>query len=50
MHEAGHSKPVHWENPQGWAGNGSRRGKKKFFFKGLERFGSMMVNFMKQLH
>ena len=82
MHEAGHSKLVHWDNPEGWAGNGSRRGvqgggthvhrwlihvnvwqkppqyckvislllKLKKKFKGLERFGSMMVNFMKQLH
>ena len=20
MHEAGHSNPVHWDNPEGWAG------------------------------
>ena len=22
MHEAGHSKPVHWDNPEGWGGEG----------------------------
>ena len=78
MHEAGHSKLVHWDYPEGWDGEGSSgwgthvhprlihvnvwqkppqyckvislllKLKKKF--KGLERFGSMMVNFMKQLH
>ena len=26
MHEIGHSKPVHWDNPQGWDGEGGRRG------------------------
>ena len=26
MHEAGHSKPVHWDNPEGWAGEGGGRG------------------------
>jgi len=26
MHETGHSKPVHWENPEGWAAEGGRRG------------------------
>ena len=20
MHEAGHSKPMHWDNPEGWMG------------------------------
>ena len=20
MHETGHSKPVHWDNPEGWDG------------------------------
>ena len=22
MHETGHSKPVHWDNPEGWDGKG----------------------------
>ena len=22
MHETGHSKPVHWDNPGGWDGEG----------------------------
>ena len=22
MHEAGHSKPVFWDNPEGWGGEG----------------------------
>ena len=22
MREAGHSKPVHWDNPEGWDGKG----------------------------
>ena len=22
MHETGHSKPVHWDNPEGWNGEG----------------------------
>ena len=26
MHETGHSKPVHWDNPEGWGGEGGRRG------------------------
>ena len=26
MHEAGHSKPVHWDNPEGWDGERSGRG------------------------
>ena len=26
MHEAGHSKPVLWDNPEGWGGKESRRG------------------------
>ena len=26
MHETGHSKPVHWDNPEGWDGEGSGRG------------------------
>ena len=26
MHETGHSKPVHWENPEGWDGEGGGRG------------------------
>ena len=25
MHEAGHSKPVHWDNPEGWDGEEGRR-------------------------
>ena len=26
MYEAGHSKPVHWDNPEGWDGErGGRR-------------------------
>ena len=24
--EAGHSKPVHWDNPEGWDGEGGGRG------------------------
>jgi len=23
MHEIGHTKPVHWNNPEGWDGEGS---------------------------
>ena len=26
MHEAGHSKPVHWDNPEGWDGEGGGSG------------------------
>ena len=26
MHETGHSKPVHWDNPVGWDGEGMGRG------------------------
>ena len=26
MHEAGHSKLVLWDNPEGWGGEGGRRG------------------------
>ena len=26
MHETGLSKPVHWDNPEGWDGEGGRRG------------------------
>jgi len=25
MHEEGHSKLVHWDDPEGWDGEGSRR-------------------------
>ena len=25
MHETGHSEPVHWDNPEGWDGEGSGR-------------------------
>ena len=26
MHDAGHSKPVLWDNPEGWGGEGSGGG------------------------
>ena len=26
MHEAGHSKLVFWDNPEGWGGEGGDRG------------------------
>ena len=26
MHEAGQSKPVHWDNPEGWDGEGGEKG------------------------
>ena len=26
MHEAGHSKLVHWDNPEGWGGKGGGEG------------------------
>ena len=26
MHETGHSKLVHWDNPEGWDGEGVERG------------------------
>ena len=26
MHERGHSKPVHWDNPEGWDGEVGGRG------------------------
>ena len=26
MHETGHSKPVHWDNPEGWDVEGGGRG------------------------
>ena len=26
MHDTGHSKLVHWDNPEGWDGEGSGRG------------------------
>ena len=26
MHEAGHSKLVHWDNPEGWGGDRGGRG------------------------
>ena len=25
MHETGHLKPVHWDNPEGWNGEGGGR-------------------------
>ena len=25
MHETGHSKPAHWDNPEGWDGEGGGR-------------------------
>ena len=26
MHETGHLKPVHWDDPEGWDGEGGGRG------------------------
>ena len=26
MHETGHSKPLHWDNPEGWDGEGGGKG------------------------
>ena len=26
MHETGHSKPMHWDHPEGWNGERDRRG------------------------
>ena len=26
MHEIGHSKPVHWDHPEGWDGEGGGKG------------------------
>ena len=26
MHETGYSKPVFWDNPEGWGGEGGGRG------------------------
>ena len=26
MHETGHSRPVHWNDPEGWDGEGGGRG------------------------
>ena len=26
MHETGHSKLVHWDNPEGWDGEGGEQG------------------------
>ena len=26
MHETGHSKPMHWDNPEGWDGEGGGKG------------------------
>jgi len=26
IHETGNSKPVHWDNPEGWDGEGGGRG------------------------
>jgi len=26
MHETGYSKPVHWDNPEGWDGEGGGKG------------------------
>ena len=26
MHETGHPKPVHWDNPEGWDGEGGGKG------------------------
>ena len=26
MNKTGHSKPVHWDNPEGWDGKGGGRG------------------------
>ena len=28
MHEAGHSKPLLWDNPEGWGGKGGGSGVK----------------------
>ena len=25
-HETGHAKPVHWDDPEGWGGEGGARG------------------------
>ena len=25
VHETGHAKPVHWDNPDGWDGEGGER-------------------------
>ena len=29
MHETGHSKSVHWDNPEGWDGEGGGKGFRK---------------------
>jgi len=26
MHETWHTKPMHWDNPEGWDGEGAGRG------------------------
>ena len=26
LHETGHSRPVHWDHPEGWNGEGGERG------------------------
>ena len=26
IHETGHSNPMHWDNPEGWNGEGGERG------------------------
>ena len=38
MHEAGHSKPVLWDNPEGWGGEGAGRG-----IRDVHRGGFMLV-------
>ena len=38
MHETGHSKPVHWDNPEQWDGEGGGRGVQGF------RMGERMLS------
>ena len=41
MHEAGHSKPVHWNNPEGWDGVGGGRGVQDRGGSGVQDGGPM---------
>ena len=51
MHEAGNSKPVLWNNPEGWGGEGGRKG---FIMGGghmctrfMSMYGKKQHNFIK---
>ena len=46
MHETGHSKPVHWDDPEGWDGEGGGR----VFWDGGTQLWLIHVNVWKNHH